>query len=277
MEFRTISGGGLPHVVSTRGEGPDVVLLHGFPDTPYSWSGFEQALVEAGYRASVPWLRGYHPENIVAGRDCGAETIGRDALALLDAIDAERAVLVGHDWGALMTYAAATLDPQRVRAIVTSGIPHPSKLPRSPRTLWAARHFIALKMPWAASTCRRRDFAYLGRLYRRWSPSWSGPERDESLRRAKEALSSEATLEGAIEYYRDLSLSPLPLFEKAPPVPGLIIGGADDLDARPYPATAELLPAPSRALVVKGAGHWPHREDEPLVTREVLAFLQEIA
>jgi pimeloyl-ACP methyl ester carboxylesterase len=253
-----------------------VVLLHGFPDTPHSWSGFEQALVDAGYRVSVPWLRGYHPENIVAGRDYGAETIGRDVLALLDAIEAERAVVIGHDWGALMTYSSATLDPERVRAIVTSGIPHPLDLPRTPRTLWAARHFIALKMPWAASTCRRRDYAYLVRLYRRWSPSWSGLERDACLRHAKDALSSEATLAGAIGYYRDLSFKPLPLFEKAPPVPGLIIGGADDLATAPYPATAARLPAPSRALLVDGAGHWPHREDEPLVTREVLAFLGEV-
>jgi pimeloyl-ACP methyl ester carboxylesterase len=59
-------------------------------------------------------------------------------------------------------------------------------------------------------------------------------------------------------------------------VPGLIIGGADDLATAPYPATAARLPAPSRALLVDGAGHWPHREDEPLVTREVLAFLGEL-
>jgi pimeloyl-ACP methyl ester carboxylesterase len=196
VEFRTISSGGRRHVVSQAGEGADIVLVHGFPDTPYSWSEIEAALVGAGWRVTVPWLRGYHEETIVAGRRYDPETLGRDALELLDAIDAPRAVLVGHDWGALLTYVAATLAPDRVRAIVTSAIPHPSLLRRTPAALWATRHFLGLKLPWAARTCRRDDFAYLGELYERWAPSWSGPERDDSLRHAKQALSSQATLEG---------------------------------------------------------------------------------
>ena len=69
------------------GEGPDVVLLHGFPDTPHSWSGIEAALVGAGWRVTVPWLRGYHPDTIVAGRRYDPETLGHDGLELLDAID----------------------------------------------------------------------------------------------------------------------------------------------------------------------------------------------
>jgi pimeloyl-ACP methyl ester carboxylesterase len=276
VDFRTISGGEQPFVVSTRGEGPDVVLFHGFPDTPHSWAPLEEALVDAGYRVSVPWLRGYHPENIVAGRGYDPETLGRDALALIDAIGAERAVVVGHDWGALIAYSAATLDPERVCAIVAFAIPHPRLLPRTPRTFWAARHFIALKLPWAARTARRRDFAYFDKLYRRWAPSWTGPERDESLRRAKEALSSEATLEGAIDYYRALPLGGMPLFGRPITVPGLIVGGSDDLDPSLYPRTAELLPTGSSSLIVDGAGHWPQSEGEATVTPEVLAFLSRL-
>jgi pimeloyl-ACP methyl ester carboxylesterase len=112
MEFRTISSGAQPFVVSQEGEGPDVVLLHGFPDTPHSFAQLQSALVDAGWRVTVPWLRGYHPDSIVAGRPYDAETLGRDALALLDAIGAPRAVVVGHDWGALIAYVAATLAPE---------------------------------------------------------------------------------------------------------------------------------------------------------------------
>ncbi len=92
MEFQTISSGGQPYVVSTAGDGPDILLLHGFPDTPYSWSEIEAVLVQAGWRVSVPWLRGYHPDTIVGGRRYDPETIGRDTLGLLDAIGASRAV-----------------------------------------------------------------------------------------------------------------------------------------------------------------------------------------
>jgi len=170
------------------------VLLHGFPDTPYSWSEIETALAGAGWRVTVPWLRGYHPDTIVPGRRYDPQTLGRDALGLLDALDISSAVLVGHDWGGLLTYVAAALAPERVRAIVTSGIPHPSVLRRTPEAMWGVRHFVGLKLPWAAWTCRRNDFAYLDRLYRRWAPDWSGSEREETLRRAKQALSWEATL-----------------------------------------------------------------------------------
>ena len=278
MEFETIEGGAQRYVVSRRGEGPDVVLFHGFPDTPYSWLEIEQALVEAGWRVTVPWLRGYTQETIVAGRRYDPETLGRDGLGLLDAIGVQSAVLVGHDWGALIAYVAAALAPERVRAIVTSGIPHPAVLVRTPAAFWSVRHFLGLKLPWAPWVCRRNDFAYLDKLYRRWSPSWSGSERDETLRLAKQALSSTATLDGAISYYRDLPLGgPPPVTAHVPKVRGLVIGGAEDLaDVALFKRTAELLEQPSRALIVEGAGHWPHRENPALVVPELLEFVGEV-
>ncbi|HEX5852895.1 MAG TPA: alpha/beta hydrolase [Solirubrobacteraceae bacterium] len=277
MEFRTVSHEGQSFVVSQAGEGPDIVLLHGFPDTPYSWEGIEPALVGAGWRVTVAWLRGYHPDTIVPGRDYKPETLGRDALGLLDAIGVQRAVLFGHDWGALLTYVAAGLEPSRVRAILTSGIPHPSVLQRTPQAMWSVRHFVGLKLPWAAWVCRRNDFAYLNHLYRRWSPGWSGPEREETLRRAKEALSSPETLNGAIDYYRDLPLNGAPALERVGAVPGLIIGGDHAIgEQKLYERTAAMLPAPSRALIVAGAGHWPHRENTAAVVPEVLRFLAEL-
>jgi len=278
VDFRSISHDGQRYVVSQRGDGPDVVLLHGFPDTPHSWAEIEAALVGAGWRVSVPWLRGYHEETIVAGRRYDPETLGRDGLGLLDAIGAPRAVIVGHDWGALIAYVAAALAPEQVRAIVTSGIPHPSELQRTPAALWEVRHFIGLKLPWAPRTCRCNDFAYLDELYRRWAPNWSGPEREESLRRAKEALSSPRTLDGAISYYRELPLVRRPaVLDRVPAVPGLVIGGTEDLaGAELFTRTAELLGSPSKALLVDGAGHWPHRENAAVVVPELLGFLGRI-
>jgi pimeloyl-ACP methyl ester carboxylesterase len=259
------------------GEGPDVILLHGFPDTPYSWSEIEAALVGAGWRVTVPWLRGYHHENIVPGRPYDPETLGRDALELLDALGISRAVIVGHDWGALIAYVAAALAPDRVRGIVTIAIPHPSVVPRTPSLLWAARHFSALKLPWAARTCRRDDFAYFDRLYRRWAPGWSGAARDETLSRAKQALSDEATLRAAIAYYRDVPFGPAQVLARVGKVPGLVVGGTvEAIFAGRFARTAALLPEPSKVLMVDGAGHWPHRENAAAVIPEVLAFLPQL-
>lgn len=253
------------------------MLLHGFPDTPHSWSEIETVLLDAGWRVTVPWLRGYHPETIVAGRGYDPETLGRDALALLDALEIPRAVIVGHDWGALLTYVAAALEPERVRAIVTFGIPHPSVLRPTPQALWEVRHFFALKLPWAAWSCRREDFAYFERLYRRWSPQWSGSEREQTLGRAKQALSSAATLEGAIDYYRAIPLRPSAATNRVGAVPGLIVTGTHSLGPHAlYMRTAELMPPPSRALIVADAGHWPQRENAAVVVPELLGFLASL-
>jgi pimeloyl-ACP methyl ester carboxylesterase len=277
MEFRTIAAGEQPFVISQEGDGPDIVLLHGFPDTPYSFSQLQGELLGAGWRVTVPWLRGYHPETIVADRPYDPQTLGRDVLALLDAIGVPRAVVVGHDWGALETYVAATLAPERVRGMVTLGIPHPSVLRRTPASLWAVRHFFALKLPWAPRSLSRNDFAYVETLYTRWAPSWSGPEREQTIAQAKQALSSQATLNGAIDYYRALPLGGSRLLDDAPAVPGLIVGGTRDVaEAELYSASAALLPAPSRALIVEGAGHWPHREDAEAVVPEIVAFVGEL-
>jgi pimeloyl-ACP methyl ester carboxylesterase len=273
MEFETIATNGRRYVVWRAGDGPDAVLLHGFPDTPYSWQEVADALVAAGWRVTVAWLRGYRLETIVAGRAYDPRTLGGDVLGLLDAIDARSALLVGHDWGALLAYVAATLAPERVRAMATFAIPHPSLLRRTPAALWAGRHFLALKLPWAAWHTRRDDFAYLEELYTRWAPGWSGRERDESVRLVKQALASPATLDGALDYYRSLPLAGSSVLEQLPSVPGLIVGGTADLvGPELFTRTAELLPSPSRALIVAGAGHWPHRENPSLVVPELLAF-----
>lgn len=275
MEFTTLSAQGLKFVVAVDGEGPDVVLLHGFPDTPHSWAPLQRSLVDAGYRTIVPWLRGYHAETIVPGRPYDPETIARDALLLLDAVGSSNAVLVGHDWGALIAYGAAALAPERVPAIATFGIAHPSLMPRNLALLWSGRHLLAHRLPWAARSCRRDSFAYFDKLYRRWAPNWSGPDRDRSLAEAKRALASDATLNGALSYYRDLPLRLRGPAAKLPTVPGLIVGGTDDeVQLNAFAATAGRLPPPSRALLVDG-GHWPHREDHATVERELLAFLAQ--
>jgi len=254
-----------------------VVLLHGFPDTPSSWDATAKLLADEGHRPVVPWLRGYDPGAIVAGRPYDAETLARDVLELLDEAGAEQGVVVGHDWGATMAYGAATLAPERVRAFVAIAIPHPSILRPSPGALWGVRHFLALKMPWAERTVARNDMRYLQELYERWAPNWSGPDRDASLAAVKTALRDPAALDGALNYYRALKLRPAPVLAKVPTVPGLIVGGTEDLvEPALFEETAKLLPPPSRAVVYEGAGHWPHREAEAAFQRELLAFLSEI-
>ena len=267
------------------GQGPPVLLFHGFPDTPYSYAGIARALNQAGYRTILPYLRGYHPDTLVRGRGYDARSVAEDAIGLLDALELESAVLVGHDWGATVVYAATALAPDRVDAIVPIAIPHPKTLKpenalQALGALFMARHFLYFQMPWSEAGTRRNDFAYLETIYRRWSPAWRGAERDDALRRAKEAFSDPEVLEGAIDWYRALFKKPerpLPGIGKPLRTRGLMVAGGKDFGGHlgPYKKSQALFEGGAEVLVMPDAGHWPHREDEPKFIAALIRFLRD--
>ncbi|MBJ8344952.1 alpha/beta fold hydrolase [Antrihabitans sp. YC2-6] len=268
---------GQTFVFADQGKGPLVVLWHGFPDTPSGWAGIAQALASAGYRAVAPWLRGYHPDTITAERSYDPATLATETAALLDALGEETAVVVGHDWGASLTWGAAAVTPERVRAIVPIAIPHARHLPRDPGTLWKARHFVGMKLPWAAWDLRRNSFAYIDALYRRWAPNWDGPEREKAIADVKACYADSRSLEGALDYYRALSPNLPRELTKTPAVRALVVGGTVDLvPADAFEKSAALLGAGSEVLIVEGAGHWPHREGEEAFTEKLLGFLASL-
>ena len=142
-----------------------------------------------------------------------------------------------------MAYVMATIAPERTRGIVTIAIPHPSQLERTPASLFAARHFLALKLPWASAGRQAQRLRLPGELYSRWAPNWSGPERDACVTHVKQALSLPQTLEGAIDYYRALPLGGSRLLDVPPDVPNLAVGGtADIVDADAFRATRRAVP-----------------------------------
>ncbi len=106
-------------------EGPVVLLLHGFPECWYSWRHQLAGLAAAGFRAVAPDQRGYGRSDAPA--DAGAYTVPHlvgDAVGVLDAVGAEQAVVVGHDWGAPVAWHAALLRPDRVRGVVALSVPY---------------------------------------------------------------------------------------------------------------------------------------------------------
>src|SRR5437762_4863032 len=201
-EPRHVVANGLSFACLEEGAGPLVLLLHGFPDTPHSWDPVRPALAAAGFRAVSPFLRGYAPTEIPSAEAYDMETLGRDALALIAALGEERAIVVGHDWGAVAAYAAAGLEPARLRGLVTVAIPHPAAIVPTPRLVWAFRHFFALRRRGAAARIRRDGFAYLDELYRRWSPRWDPPPHETEP--VKQSLRAPGSLEAALGYYRAL-------------------------------------------------------------------------
>jgi pimeloyl-ACP methyl ester carboxylesterase len=110
--------------VALAGAGPLVVLVHGFPEGWYSWRHQIAALAAAGYRVAAPDVRGYGgSDKPPAIADYSIKTIAADIGGLIEALGVERAVVVGHDWGAPITYCTARFHPDRVRGVVGLSAP----------------------------------------------------------------------------------------------------------------------------------------------------------
>jgi pimeloyl-ACP methyl ester carboxylesterase len=136
LTHRSIETNGVRLHVAEQGEGPLVVLLHGFPESWYSWRHQLRALAEAGYHAVAPDQRGY------GGSDRPAETdrytmlhLVGDVVGLIDALGEEQAVVVGHDWGAPIAWHTALLRPDRVRGVVGLSVPFRPRGQSAPLTV----------------------------------------------------------------------------------------------------------------------------------------------
>ena len=255
-----------------EGEGPLVLLLHGFPDTPHTFDDLRPALAAAGFFAVSPFMRGYTPSSIPAGDAFDAQTLGEDALALIEAFGEQEAYIVGHDFGAFAAYAAASLDPARVRRLVTVAIPHPGFFVPDPEFFERAPHFIYLAQDDAEALMRADDFAHVDELYTRWSPTWRfEPAETEPV---KNAFAAPGSLNAALGYYRATSPVPPPFLQVPLPMDTLTIAGLDDGVMLPeaFEPTAAGFSGEWTLLTVDG-GHFVHRENPDEVVPAIVEFL----
>ena len=128
-----IQTNGIRMAVYEQGAGPAVVLLHGFPELAYSWRHQLPALAEAGYRAIAPDLRGYgQTDRPGAVLDYALTELVADVMGLLDACGLESAWFVAHDWGALLAWQIALIEPDRMRGLNALNIPFIRRPPVDP-------------------------------------------------------------------------------------------------------------------------------------------------
>jgi pimeloyl-ACP methyl ester carboxylesterase len=140
IAHRMIEANGVRLHVAEQGDGPLVVLCHGFPESWYSWRHQLAALSAAGYHAVAPDMRGYgqsdRPEAI--DQYTVLHLVG-DMVGLLDALGAEQAVIAGHDWGAPVAWHAALLRPDRFRAVIALSVPYRPRSRAAPTTVMPQR------------------------------------------------------------------------------------------------------------------------------------------
>lgn len=271
VEPRHVEANGLRFAYLEEGEGPLVLLFHGFPDTAHTWDDVRPRIAAAGFRAVSPFMRGYFPTAIPT-KDTDQETLGRDVLALIDAFGEKDAIVVGHDWGATAVYVAASLEPSRVKKLVTVAIPHPASIRATPRMAWGVRHFLAYKMPGAASRFAADDFAALATMYKRWSPAWS-PSAEE-FEAVRACFSHRESLDAAMGYYRALELRPPRVLRQPIRVPTVAFAGLDDAIVRPADyLTATPMFASEYVVEAMRGGHFLHREHPDEFAKRLLSHL----
>ncbi|HVX18207.1 MAG TPA: alpha/beta hydrolase [Acidimicrobiales bacterium] len=136
---RTIATNGVELAVTEAGEGFPVVFCHGFPELAYSWRHQIPAVAAAGYHAIAADQRGYGGSSKPAEiSDYDIIHLTDDMLGLLDALGEEKAVFVGHDWGAPVVWGLSQRAPERVAAVVGMSVPFIPRAPAPPTQLFKA-------------------------------------------------------------------------------------------------------------------------------------------
>jgi len=280
----TVNDVELAYLAAGPEDGPLAVCLHGFPDSAWTWRFLAPDLVEAGFRVVAPFLRGYAPSAVPADGRFQAGALSLDALALHSALGGDgSAVLVGHDWGALAAYGAASGGPQRWRRVVAAAVPPALGMEALFSYDQVKRSFYIFVFQWplAEMIVGADDLLFIDRLWADWSP---GYDATEDLRHVKDCLRDPANLTAALGYYRatlgslpqDPALADLQAATGTPPAqPTLYLHGADDgcMAVTLTEGTAEALSPGSRVEIVAGTGHFLHLERPDEVNRLIVDFL----
>lgn len=270
----TVDGDRFELLACGPSDGPHVLCLHGFPDVPATWAPVMERLADAGYRCTAPYLRGYGGST--RRGPFHVDRIGADVVALARALSPERPVdVLGHDWGAVATYAAIVRAPTRFRAAVTVAVPHPGQIlprllraPRAARSLWYMGFF---QLPFVPERVLLEG-GLLERLWRSWSPGFEPPpgHLDEVRRALREGELA------ALDYYRALPRSMLALVPRWPRVrvPTLHIHGRRDgcIAAELAEGQARFFDAELRTELVD-AGHFAPLEVPEAISARVLDWI----
>jgi pimeloyl-ACP methyl ester carboxylesterase len=269
------------HLVEA-GSGPLVLLLHGFPEFWYSWRFQIPALAAAGYRVLAPDMRGYNLSDKPRGLKAYAPAVlARDVARLIQACGAERATVIGHDWGGGVAWQFAMQHPDRLDRLVILNAAHPMRMLRALRTgrqLARSWYFFYFQLPWLPEAgIRAARSAALRRVFRT-EPVRRDAFTEEDIDRYVEAMAQPGALTASINYYRAMMRrNPRRALAQMHRVdaPVLIIWGERDRYqgrelAEPDPAWV----SHARVARLPDASHWVQTDRPEQVNALLLEFLR---
>jgi pimeloyl-ACP methyl ester carboxylesterase len=270
---RSVSANGTRFHIAESGEGPLVLLLHGFPQFWWTWREQLASLSQAGFRAVAVDLRGYGGSD-KPPRGYDLVTAASDAAGLIRSLGEANAVVVGHDWGGLIAWTMANYFPKVVRRLAVVSVPHPLRLRAAVLSdpLGQGRrsgYALGFQLPLLPERQLLKDEAQrVGRMLSAWSgPGW--PDADTE-RRYRAAMCIPSVAHSALEYHRWFVRSRLrpdglryARAMRVPiQVPTLHLQGSLDSCVLPSAArgSGAHVEAPYRWRLIDGAGHFPHEE-----------------
>ena len=270
--MRRIEGDGVELAVLDEGEGPAVLLIHGFPDSSHLWRNQVPALVGAGFRVVVPDLRGFgESDRPTAVDDYGVMHSVADMLAILEALGVERTHVMGHDYGAVVAWLLAITAPERVERLVAISVGHPNVFrERSIAQREKSWYMLLFQFEGLAEELLARDD---WKLFREFSRG------DGDLDRHLADLSRPGALTAALNWYRANSdprreLSPRPPLPRVTaPTLGIWSTGDNYLLEELMLRSEEHVTGPWRYERIEGASHWLQLDAPERVNELLLDFL----
>jgi pimeloyl-ACP methyl ester carboxylesterase len=277
---QNIEADGLRLHTLVAGEGPPVILLHGFPENAHSWRHQVPALVAAGFSAWAPNLRGYPPSDVSPVRDdYHLRHLVNDVAAIVAATGHARASVVGHDWGGIIAFAFAGARPELLDKLVIMNAPHMQiymekiwrtsqcarsayvglfQFPALPEWLLSARDFFAVRQMFKSFPARKNAFG------------------EEDIAQYVDGLSQPGALKAALDYYR-ANMRPDAMALARPPhirAPMQVIWGERDPALGTFLLDGLERFAPrTRIHCIPHASHWVQNEAPKEVNRTLFAFL----
>ena len=288
MEEIVIEAKGMRFPALAAGRGPLVVCLHGFPDCHRTWRHLLPALAEAGFRGVAPALRGYHPDCIPPRPSFHLSDLVDDVDHIIDALGGS-AHLVGHDWGAAIVYGAAASAPDKVLSVCAAAVPPPLGMRRAwrlaPIQLRCSWYMFFFQLRGVADrVVEARDWSFIDKLWRDWSPGWDCPS--DELSAVKQTLALPGVKASALGFYQAIfwpfgaaARRTKEIYDKRTPVRTLVMAGSDDGCMHPRFFRASVHPedfeAELQVEIIEGTGHFLHLEDPVAFNRAVLGWLEQ--
>lgn len=317
ITHRTIETNGITMRIAEAGSGPLVLMIHGFPESWYSYRHQIPALADAGFHAVATDVRGYggtdKPHEIEA---YSMKNMVADHTGVLDALGVDQAVVVGHDWGAPIAWHCALLQPERFRAVAAMSVPYTARAPMQPTELFKAAfkdqffYILYFQKPGVAEAELEADVRRSMRVFL-YAASGDAPQEETFWLKPKDSTFLEklpdpgdnlppwltkedldyftgefekSGFRGPLNRYRcmDLDWRELPELAGAKVTqPALFIAGEMDGVIRMNPVGIEMMkqsvPNLKDVVLLPGAGHWTQQERPAEVNKALIEFVKGLS